>query len=109
MFKHHGYLRRVLFGWIAIVLLSMMTGIATGERWQVISDIPTPRHSFSVAAVEGKIYLIGGTLFENENGPLGFHSWRCMTREPTPGSELRICQRFARVLRRLSLMEKSML
>ena len=37
----------------------------------MISEIPTRRRDFSTAVVEGKIYLIGGTPFENRRGPYG--------------------------------------
>ena len=31
------------------------------NQWTLKSDMPTPRASFAIASVEGKIYCIGGT------------------------------------------------
>ncbi|MCE2415928.1 hypothetical protein J4G07_18250 [Candidatus Poribacteria bacterium] len=41
---------------------------ADANEWRVISELPTQRASFATAVVDGKIYLIGGTLFEHERG-----------------------------------------
>ena len=94
MFKHPGFWQRVIFGWIAIVLLSMMAGIAAGEKWQVISELPIHRKSLSTAVVDGKVYVIGGTPVENENGPFGMslvemydpqtNTWERRADMPTP-------------------------
>ena len=92
MSKHHQCLQSILFQSVAIFCLPIMID-SFAEEWQVISEIPTPRHSSSVAAVDGKIYLIGGTLFENENGPFGLslvevydpgtNSWKRVADMPT--------------------------
>ena len=65
------------------------------KNGEVISQLPTGRWAFSTAVVDGKIYLIGGTPFKNENGgPLGLstvevydtknNSWQRLTDMPTP-------------------------
>ncbi|MCY3741040.1 MAG: hypothetical protein OXH00_08470 [Candidatus Poribacteria bacterium] len=53
-----------------------MVGTVAAAKWEVISELPTHRTSFSTAVVDGKIYLIGGTLFEHARGVL---------RDPGPG------------------------
>ncbi len=66
-----------------------------GEEWKVITEISTKRTAFATAVVEDKIYLIGGTSFENfDKGPVGLstvevfdtqnHTWRRITDMPTP-------------------------
>ena len=37
----------------------------------IISELPTLRTGFATAVVDGKIYLIGGTPFQNRRGPYG--------------------------------------
>ena len=56
---------------VVIVLCLVTTENIGAEKWQVISELPTGRLAFSTAVVDGKIYLIGGTLFENQDGPFG--------------------------------------
>lgn len=70
MSKHHLYLQSILFQSVVIFCLPIMID-SFAEEWQVISELPTGRLAFSTAVVDGKIYLIGGTLFENEDGPFG--------------------------------------
>ena len=43
----------------------------SSSQWEQITEIPTKRGGFSTAVVDDKIYLIGGTLFENGRGPFG--------------------------------------
>ena len=76
MFKQHSGLHLMLFKSVVGVSLFIMVGIVASAKWEVISELPTHRKSFSTAVVDGKIYLIGGTLFEHERGVL---------REPGPG------------------------
>ena len=76
MFKQHGGLQRMLFKLVVGVSLFIMVSIVAAAKWEVISELPTHRKSFSTAVVDGKIYLIGGTLFEHARGVL---------REPGPG------------------------
>ena len=63
-------------------------------HWEPISEIPTKRKGFSTAVVNDKIYLIGGTLFENGRGPFGLstvevynpkmNDWQRIADMPTP-------------------------
>ena len=76
MFKQHGGLQFMLFKLVVGVSLFIMVGIVAAAKWEVISELPTHRKSFSTAVVDGKIYLIGGTLFEHARGVL---------RDPGPG------------------------
>ncbi len=76
MFKQHGGLQLMLFKLVVGVSLFIMVGIVAAAKWEVISELPTHRKSFSTAVVDGKIYLIGGTLFEHARGVL---------RDPGPG------------------------
>ena len=60
----------------------------------MISELPTRRRDFSTAVVEDKIYLIGGTPFENRRGPYGLstvevyhpktNTWERLADMPTP-------------------------
>lgn len=68
MFKQYGDLQLMLFKLVIVVSVFIMMGNAAGEKWQVISELPTQRSGFATAVVDGKIYLIGGTLFEHERG-----------------------------------------
>ena len=70
-------LQAVMVGWGTVVMLSHFAiGDADANEWRVISELRTQRAGFATAVVEGKVYLIGGTLFEHERGVL---------REPGPG------------------------
>ena len=66
----------MLFKLVVGVSLFIMVDTVAAAKWEVISELPTHRKSFSTAVVDGKIYLIGGTLFEHARGVL---------REPGPG------------------------
>ena len=76
MFKQRGGLQFMLFKLVVGVSLFIMVGIVAAAKWEVVSELPTHRKSFSTAVVDGKIYLIGGTLFEHARGVL---------RDPGPG------------------------
>jgi len=76
MFKQHGDLQRMLLKLVVGIFRFIMVGIVAAAKWEVISELPTHRNSFSTAVVDGKIYLIGGTLFEHARGVL---------RDPGPG------------------------
>ena len=64
------------------------------SHWEPITEIPTKRKGFSTAVVDDKIYLIGGTLFENGRGPFGLstvevydpkmNNWQKIADMPTP-------------------------
>ncbi len=71
MFKTLRHLRWIVAGLVVIILFLVSIENIAAERWEVISKLPTHRKDFSTAVVGDKIYLIGGTLFENENGPFG--------------------------------------
>ena len=72
MLKQLDYLQSTLFGLLTTVLLFIAVNNVDANEWRVISELPTQRKGFATAVVEGKIYLIGGTLFENdEDGPFG--------------------------------------
>lgn len=64
--------RRFIVIEVAVVIILLM-GIKSFayEDWELITDIPTKREDFSTAVVDGRIYLIGGTLIENRKGPFG--------------------------------------
>ena len=70
MFKALRHLRWIVV-LVVIVLCLVTTKNIAGEKWQVISELPTLRSGFSTAVVDGKIYLIGGTPFQNRRGPYG--------------------------------------
>ena len=72
MFRIFRSLQWSMVGLVVVVLFHPVTKNADANEWRVISELPTHRLYFSTAVVEGKIYLIGGTLFENEqDGPFG--------------------------------------
>ena len=93
MLKTHQHFRWIVV-WVVIVLFFLTIGIVTAESWEVISKLPTHRKGFSTAVVNGEIYLIGGTLFENRRGPYGLsivevydpktNRWRRVADMPTP-------------------------
>ena len=95
MFKTLQYLRWIVVSLAAFVLFHVVIGNVAAEEWEVVSQLPTGRQAFSTAVVGGKIYLIGGNLFENEKGgPFGRslvevydpqnNSWQRLADMPTP-------------------------
>lgn len=94
MCKQLGYLQSILFGLLITSLLFMVVSNAAGEKWQIVSELPTQRRGFATAVVDGKIYLIGGTPFQNRRGPYGLstvevydpktNSWEQVADMPTP-------------------------
>ena len=93
MFKALRHLRWIVV-LVVIVLCLVTTRNIAGEKWHVISELPTLRSGFSTAVVNGKIYLIGGTPFQNRRGPYGLptvevydpktNSWERVADMPTP-------------------------
>ena len=93
MRKYQTYLRSVL-STLVVFFLFIFIGIAAGEKWHVVSEIPTLRSGFSTVVVDGKIYLIGGTPFQNRRGPYGLSTvevydpktnrWEQVADMPTP-------------------------
>lgn len=70
MFKALRYLRWIVI-FLFIILCLVTIDNTAAERWEVVSEIPTGRMDFATAVVDGKVYLIGGTRFENRDGPFG--------------------------------------
>ena len=84
---------------VFILSLMQMESFA-GEDWEVTTQLPTERVGFATAVVGHKIYLIGGTLYENVRpdkavlGPYGIsnvkvydtqtHMWQRVADIPTP-------------------------
>ena len=62
------FLQWSMFGFAVVVLSHFVMENADANEWRVISELRTQRAGFATAVVEGKIYLIGGTLFEHERG-----------------------------------------
>ena len=93
MFKMLQHLRWIVVGLAAVVLFDVTIENSAAEKWKVISQLPTQRSAFSTAVVDGKIYLIGGTLLENKKGPFGLSTvevydtknnrWQRLTDMPT--------------------------
>ena len=77
---------------IFIFLMMQMESVAAND-WELITEIPTKRKNFTTAVVDNKIYLIGGTIFNNWNGPFGLsivevydpqtNSWQRVADMPT--------------------------
>ncbi len=97
MFKTLQHLRWIIVGLTAVVLFHVTIENSVAKKWEVVSQLPTGRSAFSTAVVDGKIYLIGGTLLENESsGPFGLStvevynphnkSWKKVADMPTPRS-----------------------
>lgn len=97
MFKTFQHLRWIIVGLTAVVLFHVTIENTAAKKWEIVSQLPTGRSAFSTAVVDGKIYLIGGTLFENESsGPFGLstvevynphnNSWKKVADMPTPRS-----------------------
>ena len=63
--------KRIVIGVAVFIFSLMQIESFAGEEWQRITQLPTKRWEFSTAVVEDKIYLIGGSLFENHAGPFG--------------------------------------
>ena len=93
MFRARQHLRWIVV-LVVIVLFFLTVENIVAEKWNVISQLPTHREGFSVAVVNDKIYLIGGTPFENRNGPFGMslvevydpqtNRWYRVSDMPTP-------------------------
>ena len=85
--------KTILMG-AALILSLMQIESFAGQGWELITQLPTKRIAFSTAVVGDKIYLIGGTLSINFDGPFGLstveeydtqtNTWRRRTDMPTP-------------------------
>ena len=98
MFKTLQHLRWIVFGLAAVVFSHLAIVNTAANEWWVITELPTHRTGFSTAIVDGKIYLIGGTLFGNERrGPFGMslvevydpetNTWQRLADMPTARSD----------------------
>ena len=84
---------------LCALLVTNVANLGAAEKWQIVSELPTQRTGFATAVVDGKIYLIGGTPFQNRRVPMDFQLLRCMIQKRILGSRSPICQRHARILR----------
>ena len=94
MFKTLQHLRWLVVSLAAFVLFHGAIENIAAKKWEVVSELPTRRSAFSTAVVDGKIYLIGGLLFEHEKGTFGLstvevydpknNSWQRLADMPTP-------------------------
>ncbi len=91
-------LRWIVVGLAAVVLSHLAIVNTAAHEWSVITQLPTHRTGFSTVVVDGKIYLIGGTLFGNDRrGPFGMslvevydpetNSWERLADMPTARSD----------------------
>jgi N-acetylneuraminic acid mutarotase len=74
---------------ISVSLLNIEAVSAAEDSWEIMADVPTGRLGLGVAAVNGKIYVIGGMnqygeLNVNEEYDPANDSWTTKTRMPTP-------------------------
>ena len=86
--------KTTVMGVVVFIFLLIQIESFAGEEWQRITQLPTKRWEFSTAVVEDKIYLIGGSLFENHAGPFGLstvevydsqtNTWQRVADMPTP-------------------------
>ena len=86
--------RTIVIGVAVFIFLRMQIESFAGEEWELITQIPTQREDFATAVVENKVYLIGGTLSKNREGPFGIstaevydtqtNTWRRVADMPTP-------------------------
>ena len=95
MFKTLQHLRWIVVSLAAFVLFHVAIENIAAKKWEGISQLPTGRSSFSTAVIDGKIYLIGGLLFESEKrNTFGLstvevydtknNSWQRLADMPTP-------------------------
>ena len=68
--------KAIVISVVVFILLLMQMESFARNNWERITELPTERESFATAVVDNKIYLIGGTLFENKRkklppGPFG--------------------------------------
>ena len=84
----------MVIGVVVFILSLMQIESFAGEDWELITQIPTERLDFATAVVDNKVYLIGGTLFKNKDGPFGLstaevydtqtNTWQRVADMPTP-------------------------
>ena len=86
--------KNIVMGAVVFLFLLIQIESFAGEEWQWITQLPTKRWEFSTAVVDDKVYLIGGSLFENNAGPFGLstvevydtqtNTWQRGADMPTP-------------------------
>jgi len=86
--------KTIVMGIIVSILLLIQIENFAAEDWQRITQLQPGRRGFATAVVADNIYLIGGTLFKNPEGPYGSstvevyapqtNTWRRLTDMPTP-------------------------
>ena len=86
--------KAIAMGVVALSVLLMQIESFAGQDWEVVTQLPTKRWEFATAVVEDKIYLIGGSPFENHAGPFGLstveiydtqtNTWQRGADMPTP-------------------------
>lgn len=86
--------KNIVMGVVVLVVLLIQIESFAGEDWEVITQLPTKRWEFSTAVVEDKVYIIGGSFFENHAGPFGLstvevyntqtNTWQRGADMPTP-------------------------
>lgn len=63
--------KAIVISVVVFILLLMQMESFARNNWERITQLPIARRSFATAVLDNKIYLIGGTLFENKPGPYG--------------------------------------
>ena len=84
----------IVMGIVVLILLLMQIESFAGQDWEAITQLPTKRWEFSTTVVDDKVYIIGGSLFENNAGPFGLstveiydtqtNTWQRGADMPTP-------------------------
>ena len=84
----------IIIGVIVLIVSLMQVASFAGEEWEMITQLPTKRWEFSTAVVADKVYIIGGSLFDNRAGPFGVstvevydtqtNTWQRVADMPTP-------------------------
>ena len=87
-------IKKVIVMGVVLIFSLMQIESFAGEEWELITQLPTKRWEFSTAVVDDKVYLIGGSLFENRAGPFGLstlevydtqtNTWQRGADMPTP-------------------------
>lgn len=86
--------KATVIGVVVLIVSLMQIESFADEDWEMITQLPTKRWEFSTAVVEDKVYIIGGSLFDNRAGPFGVstvdiydtqtNAWQRGTDMPTP-------------------------
>ncbi len=84
----------IVIGVVVLITSLMQIESFAGQDWQVITQLPTKRWEFSTVVVNDKVYIIGGSLFDNNAGPFGLstveiydpqtNTWQRGADMPTP-------------------------